>query len=472
MPLDRRPPTADRVVAAAVTLVSVGYAGALWRAGRAIDVRVPMGSDGPMWFDSARLVALDQPVGMPPMYPRLLSLVSGGLPDVAAGLALNALLVALTLLGAAATGALAATDPWARRVAALAAPLVVLAAADPAAYAWNIHPEPLITAALVACAAAGVAAVRWPGAGTAALLGLACGVALGAKEHGLVVGALSPMVVLAGGRPGLGRRAAGWALGLAPFVLAQALDGALFAKAWVSIQEALGWVAADPERLRMLPDEMPADEQARLRSGQVVPVMVRRIFVASRQWWLVVGLAGLTTLGLLLRRQWALALALLLPLLSLLPAVVVWTDTRHYLVVAPAAATLAVAGLGRLAGGRRPALAALARGSALLVGITAPAASARLSTTLADIATMQRERADDHAALAWLIAHLGPEDRLMLDVDPTVLGKAPFMPLPHGQAVRPGSLPADAYRVTDRGASPGWTRQATHGALHIDRLDR
>ncbi|MFT4974231.1 MAG: hypothetical protein ACI8S6_000113 [Myxococcota bacterium] len=472
MPTARRPPLPDLAVAAAVVLLSIGYAVVIWRAGQAAGVRFPLGSDGPLWFDSARLAGSGEEVGLPPMYPRLLSLLSGGVPQISVGLALNAVLVGLTLLGAGATGALSAAAPRARQVAALGAPLVVLVAADPAAYAWYMHPEPLITAALVWCGAAAVAAVRWPSRKTAGLLGLACGIALGAKEHGLVVTALAPLLLLVGGRPGVGRRAAAWLVCLSPFLISQALDGALFAKAWSSVQESLGWLSQDPNSMAVLPVEMTAEQQQQVRDGGLLGMSARQLLAASRAWWPAFGAAALAGVGLLARRQVALVAALGLPLATLAPALVLWTEPRHYLVVAPAAAAFAVAGAGRLAGSSRPGVIGLALGCGLALVAMAPQAGARLGETLAEIDTLQRERGDEYEALMWLIAHLDIDDRVLLEIDPVVLGKSPFMPIPRGQPLRPETLPAAAYLVTQRDPPDGWSHQATLGTVRIYRLER
>ena len=473
--MPRRPPVPDILACLAVFAVSVGYAVVTWQAGGAVGIHYPLGSDGPIWFDSARLAAAGEPVGMPPMYPRLLSALSRGPPRLGAALSLNGALVALTLLGAAATAALAAAaaSPWSRRAAALGAPLVVLAAGDPAAYAWYIHPEPLITAALVWVGAAAVAAVRWPGAWTAAALGLCCGVALGAKEHGLVTLLLAPAVVwlAAPGAGGRWRRLSAWGLVLAPFLVSQLLDGALFAKAWEAVSESLGWLGQDPGSMAVLPIEMSDEQQQQVRDGGLIGMSARQMLTASQTWWPAYGGAALGLAGLLAARRWRLLLALALPLATLAPALVLWTEPRHYLVVAPAAATVAVAAAGCLARSWRTA-AALLGGCLLAAALLAPGASRRLDTTLRDIATLQAERGDEYDALMWLIANLDIADRVLLEVDPVVLGKLPFMPIPRGQPLRPESLPADAYMVTSRSAPLPWELAQTTGALRIYRLRR
>lgn len=460
----------DGAAALAAALLAVGYAAVIWRSGAALGIRYPLGSDGPLWFDSARLATTGEPLGLPPLLPRLLALLSGGAPRVSVGQALNAGLVGLTLLGASAGAALCAQDVWVRRAAALAAPLVVLTAADPAVYAWFIHPESLITALLVWSGALAVLYVRRPSWRTAALLGLCCGMAMSAKEHGLVVAVLAPVGVLAVGGPGRGRRLAGWLAGMLPMLLLQLLDEALFAKAWASLQESLGWLSPAGEAMEVLPVEMTDAQQQQVREGGLLRVTLGQMVSASRAWWPVYLSALAAGAGLLARRRWPLAAALALPLMTLAPAAVVWTEPRHYLVVAPAAALLAVGGAARLVSplGGRGALG-LAAACGLAAALAAPQAGRRLGAVQQEIQALQRERGDEYAALMWLLANLHIDDRIILQTDPVVLGKLPFMPIPDGRPI-PAGLPGAVYLITDRGAPRGaWEEAQALGSIRIYR---
>ena len=338
------------VVAVAVLLLAVAYGLFIFRSGLALGVVYPLGSDGPLWFDSARLVASGGTVGMPPVYPRLVSWLGIGPPTVAAALRLNAILVSLTLLGAAVGAAASAGHPWLRLAAALGAPLVVMTAADPAVYAWFVHPEVLITALLVWSGALAALYVRDPSWRTAAALGVCCGIAMGAKEHGLPVALSAPAVVLLSGPPGRARwrRLGAMALAMLPFLIDQLFSGSLLAKALGSLQESLSWVRPQDAGLEHFPIEMSLEQQQQVRDGHLFQVYFGQLIQASREWWPVYIAAIVAELLLLARRQWGLALALALPLLSLAPAVVVWTESRHYLVVAPAATLLVVGAAARL----------------------------------------------------------------------------------------------------------------------------
>lgn len=455
----------------AVLALSVGYAGWVWQVGQTMGIVVPLGEDGPIWLDSARLASTGQAVGQPPVYPWLLVLVGLGTPSVSAALLLNAGLVALGLLGAAAGGALMAGGAWSRCVAALCAPLVVLVAADPAGYAWFVHPETLISAILVWVGVASVLVMKHPGRWTAVALGVICGIALGAKEHGLVTFVLAPVVLWLASATGRRERLLWWLLALSPFLVIQVFNGALVSKAWEMVAESMGWLGQTPDSIAVLPIQMTDQQQQQVRDGNLLGMLIQQVFSASRPWWAAYG-GALVMAGMLVRaNKWRLVCALGLPMMTLAPALVLWTEPRHYLVVAPAAAVLVVAGAGSFVRGGRGALGLLA-GCLLAMVVLAPGANARLRDTLQESVDTQTAHRDEYQALMWLNANLDLADRVLVEVDPIVLGKIPFMPIPRGQPLQPETLPADAYMVTHREVGAPWMRMETTGALHIYKLQR
>lgn len=460
---------ADAVVSAAVVVLCVAYGGVVWQAGVAGGVVHPLGSDGPIWFECARKLSLGLAVHVPPLYPRLVGWLGG---TVSGAMVLNAVLVGVSMLLSALSVALVAPSAGTRRAGMLVAPLLVVALADPATYAWSVHPEPLITAALVGCGAAAVAAVRWPGAWTSAALGLACGVALGAKEHGLVVSVLAPVVAVAPGRRGAGARLVACLLALSPFVLSQALMGTLFAKAWVSVQESLGWLEQDPSVLEFMPIEMTEEQQRRVAEGGLVAVNLEQMWQASRTWWPAYGLGIGVALVAAIREDAKLVGVLALPLATLLPAVLVWTEPRHYLVVAPAAVALGVGAAVMLAGrAGRAGVAVLVGSGVLTAALAGPGASARVTARLSEQVAHQRAHEDEFRVLAWLTANLDPDDRVLFTVDPVVIGKSPFLPILLEEPIDPAALPGRAWFVAPASVpAAGWTPVQDIGALRISVL--
>lgn len=452
----------------------MAYAFFIHQSGATLGVVYPLGGDGPLWFDTARLVDVGERPGMPPMYPRLVAWLGRGPPTVSVALAINAALVAVVLMGACFGGAASTQHRGMRLAAMVVAPLVVVTTADPAAYAWFVHPEVLITALLIWAGALAAFYVEKPTWRRALALGLCCGVAMGTKEHGLPVAVCAPILVVALGRDRQGRTRALVALGLVmlPFVIEQLTGGSLFAKAWVSIRESLDWLSPAPETELILPGDAMTEEQQRLmREGSALQVYLAQIVIESRAWWPVY-IAGLSTLAVLLvRREWRLAAAFVLPLMSLAPAVMVWTETRHYLVVAPAAALLAVGGAARLLTplGNRGAVILLAVGG-LAALVRAPEAGTRLVAVQTEIRDTIETRGEEYGALMWMLANLDAStDRLCSDLDPVVMGKVPFMPV-NRREVTTVARTTPVYLVTRR-TNPGaeWTAVHSSGSVGVFR---
>ena len=105
------------LLAGLVSLAAVAYAFFIHQSGATLGVVYPLGGDGPLWFDTARLVDVGERPGMPPMYPRLVAWLGRGPPTVSVALAINAALVAVVLMGACFGGA-ASTQHRGMRLAA------------------------------------------------------------------------------------------------------------------------------------------------------------------------------------------------------------------------------------------------------------------------------------------------------------------------------------------------------------------
>ncbi|HCH63747.1 MAG: hypothetical protein CL927_12735 [Deltaproteobacteria bacterium] len=453
------------VLAGLVCMAAAAYAVFIDQSGETMGVVYPLGGDGPLWFDTARLVEVGERPGMPPMYPRMVAWLGRGLPTVAGALTLNAAFVALTLLGACFGGLVSTKHRGLQLVAMVVAPLVVATTADPAAYAWYVHPEAMITALLIWAGALGAFYAQQPTWKRAAALGLCCGIAIGTKEHGLPVALCAPFLVLllSRDRPGRARSLAALGVVMLPFVIEQLVGGSLFAKAWVTVRESLGWLSAVEETDYLLPlDTMTEEQRLQMEQGSVLQVYMYRLVTESRAWWPAY-IPGLLVLGgLLVRREWRYAAGYLLPLMSLAPAVLVWTETRHYLVVAPAAALLAVGGAVRLLSplGNRGAAILLAIGG-LTTLVHAPAAGARLQAVQVEIRQTIDLRGEEYAALMWMMSNLdAAHDRLRVELDPTVMGKAPFMQV-RSEELRTATQESPIYLVT-RNGNPGGAWSAVH----------
>lgn len=420
----------DLAALAVSVALSAGFALSVWRTGLAYGITLPLGSDGTLWYDTARLLGTGATVAFAPLYPRLVWWGSGWGELVEAGLAINAAAVGCTLLASGLAAAAAATAPWTRRAALVGAPLLVLGVADPAAYAWFLHPESLTAALLVVTAGAALAFTLRPTALRAGLLGLAVGLALDAREHGLVLALLAPVLVVVHSprQARLGTLLA-VALGMAPFLFDPASSGGAWTKAETTLQESLSWLLPGGADRAPVPVEMSQAQRTQLRASGGILVFAAQAWTSIQSWWWV--FLGSTALAAAAawRTRDRTHLALALPLLSLAPALLVWTEPRHYLVVAPAAVVLGVGTAARWLsphGMRGAAGLLVACGGLALAG--APRAGAELTGVLAEVAQLQRERADEYLAVMWMLEHLEPDARVGTDLDPYVIHKVPFLP--------------------------------------------
>lgn len=459
------------------------YAFLLWRWGQATGITAPLGEDGPLWSATARLAGRGGTLGMPPLYPRLTSLLSwGSLAE--GGRLVNALSVVLVGLFAALAAARAAPAGPMRAVCIVLAPLLALSLGNPCGYAWYVHPELLTAATLVGVAAAGVWFAAAPTALRAVALGLACGAALTAKEHGMVVTALAVPGVLLLGRGRFRARGKLWlvwgaALALVLLLTAQglsfnALSGAVsWGRLNMVMRDSMSWASANPDRPQMIPGEMSAKDAEAVGSGGFTGVITGKAAVGMLGWGAAYLLALVGMVGLLVLRRWRLAGALSLSLLTILPSVVVWTEPRHFMVVAPVAAVCGLVGLAHLLVVCHARSAAVVLGCAgvALVGWSAPAVYASLDTRLAEAARFQQRYADDFQVLDWLDRNAPECSALRSEGDPKILGKTGFVP----DGPRPplnGALNCRTYarfRVTRGNPVAGWRRVFNAGNLVVYR---
>ena len=456
----RTPPlgTACQVVTA---LCCVTYAALLWQQGQAAGITAPLGEDGPIWSGTSRLADAGGVLGMSPLYPRLTALLAGD-SFAAGGLLVNG--VAMATLGVLALlGALwALPGGMPRLVASIIAPLVAVSAGNPAGYIWFVHPEVLVAACMLAVAAFGGRYAAAPSIGRSLAFGLACGAALTAREHGLVVVVLGLPLVAAMGHGPLKARAMRlgvWVAGVALVVLLaaqhlspDALGGATsLTKATVALRDSRGWAERDPGRVGLIPAEMSTRDASAMRAGSHNRVVVSKAAAGLGRWWEAFTLGLLGIAALLWRRRVALALALALPMATLTPSLVVWTEPRHFLVVAPAAALAGVIGLAHLLSSWPPRRAALTLGAGGVAGLVwcAPGVYRSLDTTLAGAVAFQQRHAQEYSVIAWLHKNVPDCAALTVHADPTVLGKVHWMPLPPpGAPPGPHGPICDHYMVT------------------------
>ncbi len=460
--------TSERVALTAAFLASVAYGLVIWSAGQSAGLWAPLGSDGVIWQSTAELVASGGRPGQPPLFPALTVVLGLGHPTPQAAMALNALCVALSLMLSSGLAWLALPRGHARSLAVILAPLAVALAADPAGYAWFVHPEALTTAALLGTGVAAAALWRSPSWLTAGALGAACAVAVASKEHGLVPAALAPIWLGLLSQGTWRQRARLLAVGGGVFLVLAGpwlFGGQLLSKALVSVGESADWMGGGAAEV--LPVEMSEGQIEAMAEGRTLSTFALQVFSASRDWWPVYAGALATLGGLVVTRRWRLALALVLPLSPLAPAFLVWTEPRHYLVMATSAASLAVLGPALVAHrfSRAGALALAALGL-LACGLTASPASARLSSTLAEAARHQDQHQDAYRALAWLHANARPSvDLLQFEGDPVVLGKSSFLPpRPDTRSPEPG---VDLYAVARSSPGAGWELLQTFGQLSV-----
>ena len=327
-------------------------------------IDVAIGPDAPLWGLVGLYAADGGTAILPPVFPRLMVMLAGDPAGVAdAGMWLN------RVVGAA-LGPLVALAVWrwgGGRRAAVGAGLLCAVQADLLAVSLQLQPE-----ALTALAGVGLLLLlrhhlerrSW---GSAALLTLVGALAAQTREHGLVwLVALGPLLVV---RPPRGAGAPLWrALG-AVVLLAGIAVGVGVATGAAAPATPLRWdwterftiIAADAERAQQgqaplfldstLEDYPPQNIAALQEADRAYSRAVQapggvgpgerlrrhalRLFGVGLDLWPLLGLAVLGV-GLQARRErrWE-VVALLLPLVALLPMVHAWSQRRHVVVLVP-----------------------------------------------------------------------------------------------------------------------------------------
>jgi len=330
-----------------------------WRQG--LHLWGALGTDAPVWGLSAEGVLHGAPSPVPPLWPALVVLLRhAGLSLPTAGLCLSlatgALLPAAVFLAARAAGA--------GRGLALGAGLLCLASPDLAAWSAELQANGL--AALAVVAATGLWArtlarqARWsaadPPVSGAAVVGPAAAVLTGllplVRESGLVfaLGAilLAPLALRRGWRLSLLILGTWW---LAPLLVGapvglSPLDVPWAARTGTALADLATGRGALPGYVAEIAPPQRAAYIAWLRAGDLPHLALwhaRRSLGLAPDGWAIAAAAALgMVLGI--RRRPALGAALL-PLASLGPSLLLWTQRRHVLLLLPALLALAAAGL-------------------------------------------------------------------------------------------------------------------------------
>ena len=303
-----------------------------------------LGTDAALWGLTARDLLVGAAPLVPPLYPGLLApLVALGLSPITAGnLVSAASLSALLCIGHALARALGATR---RQATWVSIALLVI----PDIPGWGFQLQPDATAAAVGLLLAlGLVRVHRSGARMrdALFVVLVAGLAPLLREHGLVWSVVG-MAGLAVCRPGLRRFA--W---LVPAVVwcAPVLTGVLPGAHPLDVPWAdraggafAAFLATEPGELSFL-RELNRSERGQYaafltqsdRLGQWLWHLRRTLRLAPDGWLLIL---GAVVLGIRAGRRhnhhrwWV----VLLPLVSALPALVIWSQRRHVLLVAPIA---------------------------------------------------------------------------------------------------------------------------------------
>jgi hypothetical protein len=315
-------------------------------------VTLPLGPDAGLWSIAALVRSTGASVSCPPLFPTLLGAL-GPEPVVPGSILLNAAAVGLAALLAGICSARLLATPRSRALAMVGGAALASSGAHLWTYAWFIQPECLTGAALVLTAWAGLRATQSPSPGRFLCWGGAAGLALSAREHGLVVALLVPVATLL--LPGTIRERLGRLLlvllGLqlsSGLVSGELLSPVFFGngsldKSGSALKDSLA-LAAGSLLPSAGPPDMSADFRADAQGIGLIPSMIWRGLSISgpERPLLLGGLVGLGSLFASGRRREALALGV--PMATLLPAALVWTQWRHYLVLGPTAVVALVGG--------------------------------------------------------------------------------------------------------------------------------
>lgn len=338
--LDRR----DLGLAGAVTLLAAGLIGG-WRS--YIGVDGALGLDATAWGLAAEGLWQGRSSPLPPAWPLATALLRAvGLDLVTAGSAVSAL-AAVLLPGAALLSARAAGAP---RAGAVSAALVLLVLPDWMAWATSMDSNSFVALGLTVAVGLWASALQRPSplqATTAAGLAIVTGLLPLLRESTLpaVAGALLLCAHW---------RARGLALALclvatwwlSPLLLGELPGPSPMQTPWQDRgSTALADLRAGSGPLPNYVGEIPRAERgayiASLREGDLLALAIfhaRRSLTLAHDGWLLALALGAFALASLRRRP-ALR-AVLLPLLCLAPALLIWTQRRHVLLVVPAMLTL------------------------------------------------------------------------------------------------------------------------------------
>lgn len=402
--MDRAPDRRDLGIAgllavlALLGVVAWRHAWALWGAA---------GTDAAIWG----LTALDLGVGAPPhaapAYPLLVSILHRqGVELVPGALALAGVFASLV----PAAVLLAARTAGASRGGALVAGLVALAWPEGMGFAQQVQPDSLTTLLMVVTGgllAAHGRGSRWAG-WAAALVG---GLFPLVREHGIPVAGLTALF--------LARERRGWPpllLLLATFWLAPLIVGVVptlspFQTPWGNrpggaLAVLSGAGPEDVPYARTLPPGPREVYHQLLASRDVLGILrfhsARALHLAWDSWWILAIGAALALVG-----GQPGARALMLPALSALPALIIWSQRRHVDVVVPLAFAAVAASF--RPGGR----ARVAAAGALLGGLVLAPTWVSAWRALGPAQQSEVPRARTYAAIAdWLRLNAG--DRALL----------------------------------------------------------
>lgn len=438
------------------------------------DVALPLGPDGGMWGMAARVWAAGGGLGIPPLFPALVAL--GGAEDVVG----DALLVNAAAVGSAGAtvgvvAARVARTSATRAVAAVGGCALALVGAHLWAFAWYVQPDALAGAVLAAVGLAGLEALRRPTALRLLAWGGAAGLAVAAREHGLVVAALAPIgAALLPGTPGtratrallvlLGEQGA-WGLVTGRWLVPYFLDGAAFDKAANVLSESLQ-LTRGALPAGQAPPDMPAEVRESAGGLRFLGYMLARAWTVSgpERALLLGGALGVGMLAFHGRRREAFALGL--PLLTVLPASVVWTQWRHFLVPGPAAAAALVAGVVATAEARwpRPQRVVLAF-VGVLTALGAHWTAGQVGALRGRVDAATEALAPAAQVAAWLRENAPPGSLYSGDARIGVMAGLPPSPVMPGTPPIPDTWPHPAWRTwiaAERGIRVEGPWQAVH----------
>jgi len=402
---------------------------------------VPINQDAPRWGAATILADMGRPTRCPPLFPTCAARLAWGQAGFVAGaLRSNALSFSLAVLLVSLGAALPQRRPLAFAAAAVLAAVLAATGMDLLKYSFFYGPEMVTLAALCAVSAAGALLARHSRWWAALLFGVACGVALAAREHGLVVAAacLPAAAVLA--RGGWKRRLALCALAFLGLELGTGILGGQ----WLYITPTgQGWGSHGTLHKGMVPlldlfhastgqdiDRHWFEEPAAagssgglsfLKGSALQALEISRPYRAP----ILTALGGLT--ALLALRRWRVTLGLMVAMLPLLASYVVFSEERHVLVAVGSLIALAVAGgaalAERLHARIAPALLLLAAPFVWLAGVQDTVTA--WESHAAHVARDQQHNKKMEPAAAWLRQHAEPGSVLVGSQEAQVMAGLP-----------------------------------------------